>query len=298
MAITLELVERGAGSAIIRLAKHFCSLSPIFEVFSTQIYCNSILTNLNYGGARYIATGRGFATSRVNFSTLFSRFAGPSIYLGMRTLLMLLYVTLTLWIPHLIYFWITTLALCISPFIFNPHQFSFGDFVVDYREYLRWMSRGNARAHKNAWIGYCRLSRTMITGYKKKKLGQPTDKSMGGDSPRAGWRTVLLSEIVFPICMAVLFVIAYLFVKSFPQVSGKENASPLVRIAVVSLGPVVWNAAVLLVLFLLSLFLGPMLDTVAPKFGSVMAFIAHALALVGMVGFFEFLVSSLSSFVL
>ena len=47
------------------------------------------------------------------------------------------------------------------------------------------MSRGNARAHKNAWIGYCRLSRTMITGYKRKKLGLPSDKAVGSDTPRA-----------------------------------------------------------------------------------------------------------------
>ena len=93
-----------------------------------------------------------------------------------------------------------------------------------------------------------------------------------------------------PICMANLFVVAYLFVKSFPQVTGRENASPLVRIAIVSLGPIVWNAAVLLILFFVSLFLGPMLDSVSPKFGSAIAFIAHVLALVGMVGFFEFLV--------
>ena len=39
-----------------------------------------------------------------------------------------------------------------------------------------------------------------------------------------------------------------------------------------------------------SLFLGPMLDSVSPKFGSAIAFIAHVLALVGMVGFFDFLV--------
>ena len=153
------------------------------------------------------------------------------------------------------------------------------------------MCRGNARAHKNAWIGYCRLSRTMITGYRRKKLGQPSDKQTGGDSPRAPWRAVLFSEIVFPICLAILFVIAYLFVKSFPDVSGKENAPPLIRLAVVALGPIVWNAAVLLVLFLISLVVGPMLDTVAPKFGSVMAFIAHALALIGIIAFFEFLVS-------
>ncbi|KAI0049527.1 glycosyltransferase family 48 protein [Auriscalpium vulgare] len=281
-----ELIERGTGKAIFRLSRQFLSFSPVFEVFSTQIYTHSILNDLTFGGARYIATGRGFATSRISFSILFSRFAGPSIYLGMRTLLALLYVTLTLWTPYLIYFWISILALCIAPFLFNPHQFSFADFIVDYREFLRWMSRGNSRSHNNSWIGYCRLSRTMITGYKKKKLGRPSEK-LSGDVPRAGWRAVIISEVIFPIIMAVVFVIAYMFVKSFP-VDGKTPPSPLIRIAVVSIGPIVLNAGILLVLFLVSLFLGPMLDSCCARFGSVMASIAHVGGTIGMIGFFEF----------
>lgn len=129
----------------------------------------------------------------------------------------------------------------------------------------------------------------MITGYKKKKLGHPSEK-LSGDVPRASWRAVIFSEVIFPIFMAVLLVIAYMFVKSF-AVDGKFPPSPLIRIAVISLGPIVWNAAILLVLFLVSLFLGPILDPMFPKFGSVIAFIAHFLGVVGMVGFFEFLVS-------
>ncbi|KAF8240488.1 1,3-beta-glucan synthase [Tricholoma matsutake] len=283
-----ELVERGTWKAIFRLAKQFGSLSPVFEIFATQISSHSILSNLTLGGARYIATGRGFATTRIYFSILFSRFAGPSIYLGMRTLISLLYVTLTLWTPYLIYFWISILALCIAPFVFNPHQFVFSDFIIDYREFLRWMSRGNSRSHNNSWIGYCRLSRTMITGYKKKRLGHPSEK-LSGDVPRAGWRAVLFSEVIFPIFMTVLFVVAYMFVKSFPDQNGRQPPSPLIRIAVISLGPIVWNAAILLTQFLISLFLGPMLDPMFPKFGSVMAFITHILGVIGMVGFFEFL---------
>lgn len=128
----------------------------------------------------------------------------------------------------------------------------------------------------------------MITGYKKKKLGHPSEK-LSGDVPRAGWRAVIVSEVIFPIIMAILFTIAYMFVKSFPS-NGKQPPAPLIRIAVIALGPIVWNAAVLLVLFMVSLFLGPILDPRYPVFGAVMAFIAHCLAVVGMVGFFEFLV--------
>ena len=85
----------------------------------------------------------------------------------------------------------------------------------------------------------------MIIGYKKKKLGHLSEK-LSGNVPRAGWRAVFWSEIVFPICMAILFVIAYIFVKSVPD--PKYPPSPLIRIAVISNGPIVWNAVVLLVL--------------------------------------------------
>jgi len=126
----------------------------------------------------------------------------------------------------------------------------------------------------------------MITGYKKKKLGHPSEK-LSGDVHRATWRAVVFSEIILPICFAALFIIGYMFVKSFPDRDGNQPPSPLVRIAVVSIGPIVWNATVLLAFFIFSLFLGPMMSSWA-KFGSVVAAIAHLLALVGIIGFFEF----------
>lgn len=281
-----ELTERGTGRAILRLAKHFLSLSPVFEVFSTQIYMHSILNNLTFGGARYIATGRGFATTRISFSILYSRFAGPSIYLGMRTLVLLLYITMSVWVPHLIYFWITVVGLCVAPFLFNPHQFSYSDFIIDYREFLRWMSRGNSRTHANSWVGYCRLSRTRITGFKRKRLGLPSEK-LSSDVPRAPWKAILMGEIIGPMCLATLFVICYLFVKSF-AVDGKVQPG-LLRIAIIALGPIVWNMAFLIFLFLISVFLGPCLNSWTNQFGATMAAIAHFGAVIGMIVFFEFL---------
>ncbi|KAG0704142.1 beta-1,3-glucan synthase [Suillus ampliporus] len=58
-----ELVERGTSKVLLRLRKHFLTLAPIFEVFSTQIHSQAILSNLTFGGARYIATGHSFATT-------------------------------------------------------------------------------------------------------------------------------------------------------------------------------------------------------------------------------------------
>jgi 1,3-beta-glucan synthase len=282
-------MERGTASAMIRLAKHFLSLSPIFEVFSTQIYSQAILSNMTFGGARYIATGRGFATTRLSFAVLYSRFAGASIYMGMRNLLLLLYATMAIFIPHLIYFWFSVASLCIAPFLFNPHQFSFSDFIIDYREFLRWMSRGNSRTKASSWYGYCRLSRTMITGYKKKKLGLPSEK-LSGDANRASWRSVLFTEVFWPICEAAVFIIAYMFVKSFVDEKKHQPPSPLLRILFIAIGPVAWNAVVLVTLFFISLLLGPMFEK-WEKFGSIVASIAHTFALFGIIAFFEFFVS-------
>ncbi|CAE7199079.1 unnamed protein product, partial [Rhizoctonia solani] len=283
-----ELTERGADRAVLRLAKHFLSLSPMFEVFATQIQSYSMLFSIIFGGARYIATARGFATARVSFSILYPRFAGPSIYFGMRTLIMLLYVTMVLWLPHLIYIWLSVAALVIAPFLFNPHQFSYSDFIIDYREFLRWMSRGNSRFHSHSWISYCRLSRTHITGYKKKRLGHPSER-LSGDIHRAGWRAVLISEIIPSLFFAIIFTIAYLFVKSFRREDGIFPPSPLIRLAVVALGPIVWNAAILLVTFFISLTFGLMLHQYCPRFGAAMAVVVHLLAVVGLTAFFEFL---------
>ncbi|KIR25309.1 1,3-beta-glucan synthase component FKS1 [Cryptococcus deuterogattii 99/473] len=184
-----------------------------------------------------------------------------------------------IWVPHLIYFWITVVGLCVAPFLFNPHQFAIADFVIDYREFIRWMSRGNSRTHANSWVGYCRLSRTRVTGFKRKRLGLPSEK-LSSDVPRAPWKAILVGEIIGPICLAILFVICYLFVKSF-AVDGQVQPG-LVRIAVIALGPIIWNMALLITLFLISVFLGPC-------FGATMAALAHFGAVAGMLVFFELL---------
>lgn len=128
----------------------------------------------------------------------------------------------------------------------------------------------------------------MITGYKKKKLGHPSEK-LSGDVARASWQTVIVSEILWPIGMSILFIVAYMFVKSFPDHNGRQNPSALIRIAVIAVGPIVWNAAVLMALFFIALLLGPMMEHWT-RFASVMAATAHFLALVGLVAFFEFFV--------
>ncbi|XXH01182.1 hypothetical protein Hte_007536 [Hypoxylon texense] len=288
--IVQELTERGVLRAATRLAKQFCSLSPFFEVFVCQIYANSVTQDLSFGGARYIGTGRGFATARIPFGVLYSRFAGPSIYLGSRLLLMLLFATLTVWQAALVYFWISLLALVVSPFIYNPHQFAWNDFFIDYRDYLRWLSRGNSLSHSSSWISFCRLSRTRITGYKRKVLGDPSGK-LSSDVPRAAITNLLFGEIIAPLLLVAVTLIPYLFINAQTGVKANDSSAKptasLIRVAIVAFAPIGINAGILGAFFGMACCMGPVLSMCCKKFGSVLAAIAHGAAVVILLVFFE-----------
>jgi 1,3-beta-glucan synthase len=294
--VVQELTERGFWRAATRLGKQFGSLSPIFEVFVCQIYANSLSANLSFGGARYIGTGRGFATARIPFGILYSRFAGPSIYMGSRLLLMLLFSTMTVWGVWLLYFWVSLLALCISPFLFNPHQFAWNDFFIDYREYLRWLSRGNTRSHAASWIGFCRLSRTRVTGYKKKALGDPSSK-LSGDVPRAHFSNIFFTELAGPLILVLVTLVPYTFINAQVGVAADNNpdktlpqaTSSLIRVAIIAFAPIGINAGVLLGFFAMACFMGPLLSMCCKKFGAVLAAIAHAISVVMLFAVFEVL---------
>ncbi|KAI7870760.1 1,3-beta-glucan synthase component-domain-containing protein [Spinellus fusiger] len=278
-----ELTERGFWRGLTRLGRHFISLSPLFEIFVTQIYTNSVLDNLVYGGAQYIGTGRGFATSRIPFSVLYSRFSGASVYLGARNLLIMLFISLAVWIPHLIYFWFTVIALIISPFVFNPNQFALVDFLIDYREFIRWLSRGNSKSHKSSWINERRLLRTRITGFKRR----PTENTtMSSDTPRARMKSVFVSELILPFLNAILCIVPYVFVKSFdPEDTNLPSSGPsgLARIIIISLAPILLNAGALALFFVVSLCLGPLLSLCCVKFGSVIAAFAHGWSVLNLI---------------
>lgn len=210
--------------------------------------------------------------------------------------MMLLFGTITVWTPWYIYFWLSLLALCICPFMFNPHQFSWDDFFIDYREFLRWLSRGNTRSHSASWIGFCRLSRTRLTGFKRKALGDPSSK-LSGDIPRANFTNIFMAEIFGPLVLVALTLIPYLFINAQ---TGVENATQgqegnvqikatgsLIRLGLVAFGPIAVNAGVLAGFFALACCAGPLLSMCCKKFGAVLAAIAHAIAVIMLLVFFE-----------
>ncbi|KAI9296955.1 1,3-beta-glucan synthase [Neoconidiobolus thromboides FSU 785] len=270
--------EQGFTRTLLRLGKHFLSFSPVFEIFANQIYSASLLSNLSYGGATYIATGRGFATTRTSFANLYSRFAASSIYSGVRIFFMILFASINIWVPHYIYFWIMALSLCIAPFLFNPHEFSPVDFILDYRDFIKWLSAGNSTQTKYSWVTHCRILRTKVTGYKRRKLGQ-VDHS--APTPRANKWALIFPQVIFPILSAVVMVAIYSYLGSM---TGRKHA--IFRVGAAALGPIALNAAVLLVLFFVSLLMGPIVNMCFKPFGNIIAGIAHGWSVLVVIIFF------------
>jgi len=187
--------------------------------------------------------------------------------------------------------------------LFNPHQFAWNDFFIDYRDYMRWLSRGNSRSHASSWISFCRLARTRITGYKRKAVGEPT--SIAVDVPRAHFTNLFVSEIVSPLFLVLVTGIPYLFINAQTGVlvepgsstpithsASSTGISPpatsaLIRVTVIAIAPIAINAGVAGMMFALACCMGPLLSMCCKKFGSVLAAIAHCIAVVMMIVIFE-----------
>ncbi|KAI0244064.1 1,3-beta-D-glucan synthase [Massospora cicadina] len=285
------LSEQGFVRMAARLGKQLASGSALFEIFTTQIFSHAILSNMSFGGARYIGTGRGFATTRQPFSTLYSRFASSSVYAGMRGLLLLLFACLSphMWSPFLLYFWFTVVGLTLSPWIFNPHQFSLMEFILDYRSFLRWMSAGNSSSAKDSWVAHCRYARTRITGQKRKRLGDK-ERKLGGHVPRANRLAIFFSQVFLPLLFALVTVALYAILSYYDPITPPRATEPptlkgssgLVRAVAVALLPVALNAAALILLFPISLAVGPLVSLCMRGFGGAVAGVAHAWAVLNL----------------
>lgn len=267
-----ELSERGIMKACSRLLKHFTSLSPFFEVFVCQIYATSLKNDIVLGGAQYISTGRGFAISRVPFYQIYSSYAPQCIYVGIRLFLVLLFAVLTMWQPAILWFWITFVSLCFSPFMFNPHQFAWTEYFLDYRDLMLWFMRGNSKTSKSSWVSFTRDVRSRITGFKKQK--KRDGSTYNHAKPLLA--NVLIAELGSSFGQVVVFTLGYTFINAQSGVRLPVEVNSLIRLGIVTMVPFALNSLILLSVFPLSCLAGPVLTICCDKgVPGTLAAIAH-----------------------
>lgn len=281
-----ELIEKGIFRAFLRILYHLISLSPFFEVFVCQIYAKSLKDNLSFGGAKYIATGRGFATSRLSFPVLFSRYATLSMYSGSIFFLTVMFATITMWQPSILWFYISFISMCLAPIIFNPHQFSWSKFFIDYRELLRWFTRGNSKSHENSWYKYQKLIRVKYLGYKKLAKGDLA-KSNHEIIKRISLSHKIMDQVLVPLVPCLIYLTSFLFINAQTGVQNYRQVNPLLRIGILTALPIIMNLAMLAVTFCVSCILGPILRF--RKFALFTILLIHCLAIIIIIVTFQIL---------
>ena len=268
--IIQELIEKGIIKAIYRTMLHIVSLSPFFEVFICQVYSKALRDNLVYGEAKYIATGRGFAISRVSFAQLYTRYANLSIYYGGEILLVVIFGMMSIKREAILWFVITIVSLCLAPFLFNPHQFNFIDFFVDYRDFIRWLSRGNSKTKRLSWINFTKTSRLRLTGEKYDGYNQ-------GRTSTA--LNLLFGEVFAPSVALAFYLIPFLYLHADQSLVTLELANPLFKLAIVIIIPYLVNTAVLAMIWVMSLTIAPVIGICVQKTPAFFAAAAHFLSI-------------------
>ena len=150
-------------TALVRFAKQMATLSPIMFIFQAKIIGAYVMDELRYGGATYVATGRGLPTERRHF--LFSTGKNDSLewsglYLDYAKIvyydgLMLLGGTLlVVYEGGISVAGVSRIFLCLGltivawlwgPFIFNPYQFNRHRYQQDLKGWATFSSKKAAR---------------------------------------------------------------------------------------------------------------------------------------------------------
>ena len=123
---------------------------------------------------------------------------------------------------------------------------------------------------------------------------------MSGDIPRASITNIIWNEVLGPLGLVAITLVPYLFINAQtgvdpapdqkdPKSIGAHKTSALIRIGIVAVGPIIVNLGICTVFFAMACCMGPLLSMCCKKFGAVLAGIAHGIATVMLIAFFEVL---------
>eukprot|EP00434_Breviolum_minutum_P030560 symbB.v1.2.027025.t1/scaffold2740.1/size71859/2 len=135
------MLEEGGLAALWSLGSSLLALSPVFSAFQSKLMSHFFETTLNYGGAQYIPTGRGLATSREPFMKSFRCFAPSHMYDALEVVLFILFSVGQNYGAGFYFCAVfTATSWLTAPFLFNPRQFeSKTQALRDFHEWMSWM---------------------------------------------------------------------------------------------------------------------------------------------------------------
>lgn len=162
-------LQAGLVTAICRILKQLFTLSPLMFIFKAKVIGFYTVNELRFGGATYVATGRGLPTERRPFigsiaggelvvGGLYLDYARHTYYDGMKLLCFAALVVLNggtdgsgdQLVAILASLGLTIVSWLFAPFIFNPYQFRPKCFLLDIRASWRFFIE-NGGDHYKTW---------------------------------------------------------------------------------------------------------------------------------------------------
>ena len=132
--------------------------ASFFFFFHTQTKAFFFNNSVMFGGAKYRATGRGFALSRDSFTRIYRTYARSHFYPAMKLLFMMVVYGIfdhsglnwffEMWAPLLL-----VIAWLYSPMWFNPMSFDHEKVISDFKEWRQWLDRKSMN-EENSWQGW------------------------------------------------------------------------------------------------------------------------------------------------
>ena len=136
------LLEYGLIHMLATLILQIIQGSIAFFVFRTRTTAKYFLKDVQYGGAQYVGTGRGYQLHHNSFVHVYSNYSRTHLYYAAELLLLLILLPLLGWSQYAATTWSTWLV-CVSlfwaPFWFNPSSFRLENTADDFEAWRLWM---------------------------------------------------------------------------------------------------------------------------------------------------------------
>ena len=136
------LLEYGLIHTLATLIVQIIQGSLAFFVFRTRTTAKFFLRDVQYGGAKYISTGRGYQLRHNSFVHVYSQYSRTHLYYAAELLLLLILLPLLGWNQYAATTWSTWLvsvSLFWAPFWFNPSAFRLENTADDFEAWMLWM---------------------------------------------------------------------------------------------------------------------------------------------------------------
>ncbi|CAE8688421.1 unnamed protein product [Polarella glacialis] len=151
-------MQAGIVSAMSHMLKQLLTMSPIMFIFQAKVIGFYTMNELKFGGATYVATGRGLPTERRPFigtvasdgqlviGGLYTDYARITYYDGASLVALIVLILVSggtvntgpQLIGMMISLWLVSVSWLFAPFIFNPYQFRASCFTHDLKAWFRF----------------------------------------------------------------------------------------------------------------------------------------------------------------